>query len=262
MKNDLELICDLVRECGKFIKGIDRGHLHIDSKEGRANFVTEYDKQVQERLRTGLLEIMPDAHFVGEEGSTQKFSPVAKCFIVDPIDGTTNFVQGFHNSCVSVGLMHRGCMEYGLICNPYDGELYTAQRGKGAFLNGKPIRARDRELSRSLLIFGSALYYRELMGQTLDIFRAAFPLVQDIRRFGSAALDLCYLAAGKAGVFYECRLSPWDYAAGSLIAEEAGCRVTQLDGSPLVFDRKCSVLAGSPQAYDALAALIKKEVLA
>ena len=149
-----------------------------------------------------------------------------------------------------------------LVGEPELAKLYTAQRGKGAFLNGKPIRARDRELSRSLLIFGSALYYRELMGQTLDIFRAAFPLVQDIRRFGSAALDLCYLAAGKAGVFYECRLSPWDYAAGSLIAEEAGCRVTQLDGSPLVFDRKCSVLAGSPQAYDALAALIKKEVLA
>ena len=247
--------------------GIDRSAAEADlgvrEKTGPRDLVTKYDMLVPEFLKKELLSLLPQAGFLGEEGASHPDPAACEwCFIVDPIDGTTNFVQGFHNSCVSVGLMHRGRMEYGLICNPYDGELYTAQRGKGAFLNGKPIRARDRELSRSLLIFGSALYYRELMGQTLDIFRAAFPLVQDIRRFGSAALDLCYLAAGKAGVFYECRLSPWDYAAGSLIAEEAGCRVTQLDGSPLVFDRKCSVLAGSPQAYDALAALIKKEVLA
>ena len=104
-------------------------------------------------------------------------------------------------------------------------------------------------MDHSLLIFGTALYYRDLVGETLRLFHAAFPLVQDVRRFGSAALDLCYLAAGKAGVFFECRLSPWDYAAGSLIAREAGCLVTQPDGTPIDLFRKCGILAGSPTAF-------------
>ena len=93
MKSELEQICDLVRACGQFIKDADRSHLHVDAKGGHANFVTEYDKQVQERLRVGLREIMPDAHFVGEEGTTQAFAPTGEFFIVDPIDGTTNFIK-------------------------------------------------------------------------------------------------------------------------------------------------------------------------
>ena len=108
------------------------------------------------------------------------------------------------------------------------------------------------------MIFGTALYYPELTQQTLTAFNRAFPLVQDVRRFGSAALDLCYLAAGKAGVFYEARLCPWDYAAGSLIAREAGCLVTALDGGPLDYYRKCSVLAGSPTAYRQALAVVKE----
>jgi myo-inositol-1(or 4)-monophosphatase len=171
---------------------------------------------------------------------------------VDPIDGTTNFIQGYRNSCVSIGLAHNGQMEFGVVYNPYDGELYASQRGNGAFLNGLPIHCQDHPLEHSLLIFGSALYYRELVPETLRLFNLAFPVVQDIRRFGSAALDLCYLAAGRAGVFFECRLSPWDYAAGSLIAREAGCTVSQMDGRELDLLHKCGVLAGSPVAYNAL----------
>lgn len=258
----LQQLTDVVLRAGEIIRSARDIGQTVREKTSSRDLVTEYDTRVQAFLQRELLALLPEAVFFGEEGaSAARPEECEWCFIVDPIDGTTNFIQGFHNSSVSVGLMHRGRMEYGLVYNPYDGELYTAQRGKGAFLNGAPIHTEDRALSRSLLIFGSALYYRELIGQTLDIFRAAFPLVQDIRRFGSAALDLCYLAAGKAGVFYECRLCPWDYAAGSLIAEEAGCRVTQLDGTALSFDRNCSVLAGSPKAYNALAALIQKEVL-
>ena len=105
-QSHIETICKLVRECGQFIKNADRSHLRIDSKGGRANFVTEYDKKVQERLRTGLLEIMPDAHFIGEEGSVQKFSQSGKFFIVDPIDGTTNFIKDYRASCVSAQSSH------------------------------------------------------------------------------------------------------------------------------------------------------------
>ncbi len=249
----LNEIVKIVRDAGGIIRSAGDAERSVREKTGPRDLVTKYDLMVQDFLRRELLKLLPEAGFLGEEGDEREdLSQKEWIFIVDPIDGTTNFVQGYHNSCVSVGLARKGRMEYGVVFNPYDGELYAARRGKGATLNGSPISCADRPLDRSLLIFGSALYYRELVPETLRLFNAAFPLVQDIRRFGSAALDLCYLAAGKAGVFFECRLCPWDYAAGSLIAEEAGCVVTQLDGSPIDLFDKCGILAGSPTAWNSL----------
>ena len=256
----LEELKRIVGQAGEIIRSAREDDLNVREKTGAQDLVTRYDVEVQRFLQRELLQLLPEAGFMGEEADFDMADSRKEwLFIVDPIDGTTNFIQGFPNSSVSVGLMRNGRMEYGLVCNPYTGEIYSAQRGRGAFLNERPIRCADRELDHSLLILGTALYYRELIGETLSVFNAAFPLVQDVRRFGSAALDLCYLAAGRAGVFYECRLCPWDYAAGSLIAAEAGCRVTQMDGAPLEFFRKCSVLAGSPKAYESMMGIIKKE---
>ena len=256
----LQKLTEIILEAGAIIRSAAEEERTALEKTGPRDLVTKYDRQVQAFLRERLSDLLPEADFMGEEDFEDRDYTLREwLFIVDPIDGTTNFVQGFRNSCVSVGLMRRGRMEYGLVYNPYDGELYTAQRGRGARLNGVPIRCKDRDLAHSLLIFGTALYYPELTQQTLTAFNRAFPLVQDVRRFGSAALDLCYLAAGKAGVFFECRLCPWDYAAGSLIAEEAGCRVTQMDGTPLDFFRKCSVLAGSPDAYGRLSQALAEQ---
>ena len=246
----LEKLEQIIMEAGAVIRSARDAAQSVEEKTSPRDLVTKYDRQVQEFLREKLSALLPEAGFMGEEDpKEQDFSQYEWLFIVDPIDGTTNFIQGFHNSCVSVGLMHRGEMEYGLVYNPYDGELYTARRGAGAFLNGRRIRCADHDLAHSLLIVGTALYYRELTGRTLSILNKALPRVQDIRRFGSAALDLCYLAAGRAGVFYECRLCPWDYAAGALIAAEAGCQVTSLEGGALDYFHKCSVAAGSPTAY-------------
>ena len=251
----LQKMIEAARGAGEIIRSARDVTGSVHEKTSQRDLVTKYDLLVQEYLQRELSAILPEAGFLGEEGEQREdVSKREWVFIVDPIDGTTNFIQGFHNSCVSIGLVHQGQVSRGVVYNPYDGELYAAEIGKGATLNGVPIRCRDNPLDHSLLIFGTALYYRELVPETLRLFNAAFPLVQDIRRFGSAALDLCYLAAGKAGAFYECRLCPWDYAAGSLIAREAGCIVTQLDGSELDLFRKCSVLAGSPKAYDALLA--------
>ena len=249
----LQRLMDVAKEAGGIIRSARDAERSVKEKTGPRDLVTKYDLLVQEYLRRELLKLLPEAGFLGEEGEEREdLSGKEWIFIVDPIDGTTNFVQGFHNSCVSIGLARRGQMEYGVVYNPYDGELYAARHGEGATLNGAPISCADKALDHSLLIFGSALYYRELVPETLRLFNAAFPLVQDIRRFGSAALDLCYLAAGKAGAFFECRLCPWDYAAGSLIAQEAGCIVTQMDGTPLDLFRKCGVLAGSPRAWQGL----------
>lgn len=249
----LEKLIAVTREAGAIVRSARDVEGSVREKSSPRDLVTKYDLLVQEFLRRELLGLLPEAGFLGEEDDAgEDLSQKEWVFIVDPIDGTTNFVQGFHNSCVSVGLARNGEMEYGVVFNPYDGELYAAQRGKGASLNGAPIFCADKHLDRSLLIFGSALYYRDLVGETLRLFNAAFPVVQDIRRFGSAALDLCYLAAGKAGVFFECRLCPWDYAAGSLIAREAGCLITRPDGTPIDLFRKCGILAGSPRAYKEL----------
>ena len=255
----LKQLTTIALRAGEILRSARNTEICAEEKSGPRDLVTKYDTMVQQFLEKELLAVVPDAGFLGEEGTKQAdWSSYRRLFIVDPIDGTTNFVQGFHNCCVSVGLMVDGQMEYGVVCAPFDDELFSAQRGRGAFLNGRPIRSADKDLSHSLLILGSAIYYKELTARTLGILNAAFPLVQDIRRFGSAALDLCYLAAGRAGVFYETRLCPWDYAAGSLIAREAGCEVTAMDGSPLNYCAKCSVLAGSPTAYRQLLGVIRE----
>ena len=157
MNTELESICELVRACGQFIKNADRSQLHVDAKGGHANFVTEYDKQVQERLRVGLREIMPDAHFVGEEGTTQAFAPVGKYFIVDPIDGTTNFIKDYHFSSISVALVVDNAAELGVIYNPYTDEMFYAQRGHGAFGNGKRLHVSEEPLENAIIVFGTNL---------------------------------------------------------------------------------------------------------
>ena len=243
MKPELESICDLVRACGLFIKDIDRDHLHVDAKSGRADLVTQYDKQVQERLRKGLLEIMPDAHFVGEEGSTQQFAPTGTFFIVDPIDGTTNFIKDYRFSCISVALVVDNAAELGVIYNPYADEMFYAQRGEGAFCNGKRLHVSSEPLENGIVVFGTAPYHEELNEKTFQLAYAYFKKALDVRRSGSAALDLCTIAAGRAELFFELVLSPWDYAAGALIVEEAGGLVSDYDGRPLAYDHPCSVLA-------------------
>ena len=236
-------IFSLVRECGQFIKDADRSRLHVDTKGGRANFVTEYDKKVQEQLRTGLLELMPDAHFIGEEGSAQAFSQSGKFFIVDPIDGTTNFIKDYRASCVSVGLVIDGLAEFGVIYNPYLDEMFSARRGHGAFCNGNRIHVSSEPLENALVIFGTSPYREDLADRTFSLARDYLRKAVDVRRSGSSAIDLCAVAAGRAELFFELSLSPWDYAAGALIVEEAGGLVSDIDGNGLSYGHQCSVVA-------------------
>ena len=256
MKSDLELICDLVHACGQFIRNADRGSLHVDEKAGRANFVTEYDKQVQERLRVGLGEIMPDALFIGEEGSVQQFSNKGKFFIVDPIDGTTNFIKDYHLSCVSVALVVDGAAELAVVYNPYTDEMFTASRGGGAFCNGRRLAVSTEPLERAIVVFGTAPYHVELAEKTFRLAYSLFKAATDVRRSGSAALDLCAIAAGRAELFFELVLCPWDYAAGGLIVQEAGGVITDVDGNAIAYDRSCSVFArGSGVRLESLSCL-------
>lgn len=243
MKTELESICDLVRACGEIIKNADRGNLHVDAKSGHANFVTEYDKLVQEKLRVGLQEIMPDARFIGEEGSTQQFAPIGKFFVVDPIDGTQNFIKDYHLSCVSVALIVDGAAELGVVYNPYTDEMFTAQRGAGSFCNGRRLAVSAQPLENAVVLFGTSPYHEDLSERSFKLAYSLFRRSLDVRRSGSAALDLCAVAAGRAELFFELALAPWDYAAGALIVQEAGGMVTTVDGGALAYDRQCPVFA-------------------
>lgn len=242
-KELLNKIVDVVRECGEIILHADRSKSCIDEKTGHANFVTAYDKKIQQILQKRLLQILPEAVFVGEEEDIHASVAKGYAFIVDPIDGTTNFIKDYHMSVVSVGLTSDGEKYMGVVYNPYSDEMFTAVKGQGAYLNDKPIHVSSQPLSNGLVLFGTAPYYEELSKRSFEMAYDYFRQALDVRRSGSAAFDLCSVAAGRAELFFELRLSPWDYAAGALILEEAGGKVTTIQGEPLTLQAGCSVLA-------------------
>ena len=239
----VQKMTEVVRECGQYILNADRSAIAIDSKAGPANFVTEYDKKVQDLLEEKLMKIVPDAKFVGEEENSERVTENGKYFVVDPIDGTTNFIKDYHVSCISVALIEDGKVQIGIIYNPYLDEMYWAKRGMGAYCNDKKIQVSNQPLSNGIVLFGTAPYYEELNQLSFQMAYDYFKQALDIRRSGSAALDLCAIAAGRAELYFELRLSPWDYAAGSLIVEEAGGIVTTVEGEVISLDKPCSVLA-------------------
>ncbi|MBO5260589.1 MAG: inositol monophosphatase [Agathobacter sp.] len=233
-----------VKEASRIMLSAKRVEESVSSKEGHANFVTTYDKKVQEQLKARLLEILPEAHFCGEEGEDAA-TDINKgyVYIVDPIDGTTNFIKDFKVSAISVGLAHNGHMKAGVVYNPYLDEMFSAVAGQGAYLNGNPIHVSKAPLSEALVIFGTSPYNQELAERSFRLAYEYFTQAMDVRRTGSAALDLCSIASGRAELYFELILQPWDYAAGSLIVEEAGGRVTTVDEEPIRFDQPCSIMA-------------------
>ena len=243
LKEVVNKICSLVRECGKVMLNADREKMAIDIKSGDADLVTEYDKGIQEQLKVGLKSILPEAKFIGEEGSNDELTDEGYAFIVDPIDGTTNFVKDYHMSAISVALLSGKDVVAGVVYNPYLDETFYAIKGEGAFCNGKRISVSSQPIDKALVIFGSSPYDKSLFPKTIEVLSEYFYKVLDIRRSGSAALDLCCIASGRADLFFELQISPWDFAAGKLLIEEAGGVVTTLDGAPLTFDGKTSILA-------------------
>ncbi len=246
----LEEIISIVRKSGDIILFADDVERSTVSKEGRANFVTKYDVAVQTALQKELLRAVPDAAFIGEEGDHAQTLGQGLAFIVDPIDGTTNFIKDYHKSCVSVALADHGEIVLAVVYNPYTKEVFSARKGRGAFLNGQPIHVTDHPLSESLVCVGTSPYYPEWIDRTFDLAKVLYKASLDIRRSGSAALDLCDIACGRCGLYFEACLSPWDYAAGSLIVQEAGGRVSRMNGKAHTFLQKESVLAGSRETWE------------
>ena len=243
MKDLISNICLLVKDCGKVILNADREKMAIDIKSGVTDLVTEYDKGIQEQIAIGLKKILPEAKFIGEEGSSDELTDDGYAFVVDPIDGTSNFIKDYHMSAISVALLKGKEVVAGVVYNPYLDEVFHAIKGKGAFCNGKKISVSSQPMSNALVLFGTSPYDKKLFGKTVEIISGYFEQALDIRRSGSAALDLCSVACGRAELYFELQVSPWDFAAGKLLIEEAGGVVTTFDGAPLSFEGKTSILA-------------------
>lgn len=247
-ENLLTEIIKVVHECGDIMLGaMDIGR-HVHQKEGAGNYVTDYDSRVQSVLKKRLLELVPGAVFLGEEDQMDH-TDISRgyAFIVDPIDGTANFIRNYCASCISVALAENGYPVLGVVYQPYQRDTYHAIKGEGAYLNGKRIYASDRTLEEGIILMGTAPYRKDLMKKSFEVAYHYTLRGEDLRRSGSAALDLCMVASGRAEFFFELVLSPWDYAAAALLVEEAGGFTGDLEGNPLTYDRKQTVTARAPR---------------
>jgi myo-inositol-1(or 4)-monophosphatase len=228
---------DSAKAAGKIlIEGLKK-KINVRYK-GEINIVTDVDHRSEERIIRTIHRRFPDHGILAEESPlTEGDSPYR--WIVDPLDGTTNFAHRFPFFCVSIGLEFEGEALLGVVYDPVREELFYAERGKGARLNGRPIQVSSTSsLSESLLVTGFAYDVRTSLGNNLDYFSRFIRHAQGVRRTGSAALDLCYVACGRFDGFWEMKLNPWDVAAGSLLVREAGGEVSAFSGGPFRVDSK------------------------
>jgi myo-inositol-1(or 4)-monophosphatase len=233
----------------------DIGKLTITSKKPR-DFVSEVDRAAEGEIIKILRKAYPDHAILAEESGTHAANSEYQ-WIIDPLDGTTNFLHGMPQYCVSIGLLHRGVLAQGVVFDPLRDELFTASRGRGAFLNNLRIRCSKTPKLADALI-GTGFPFREL--KHLKVYLAMFEEMTrqtaGVRRPGSAALDLAYVAAGRYDGFWEIGLSPWDMAAGALMIREAGGLVGDLDGGEQ-FLQNGRILAGNPKVFAQMLSLLE-----
>jgi myo-inositol-1(or 4)-monophosphatase len=203
----------------------------IDHKEGVNNLVTEADHAAEKAIMDLIRSRYPDHHILSEEAGDMIQDSHYK-WIIDPIDGTVNFAHGIPLNCVSIAVEHGGEIILGAVLNPHMNELFVAEKGKGATLNDKPIRvSEETEAIKACLVTGFPYTYINMPNGPLEIFERFIRKGVPVRRLGSAAIDLCWVAAGRFDGFYEHKLEAWDSAAGYLIVEEAGGKVTDFAGN-------------------------------
>jgi myo-inositol-1(or 4)-monophosphatase len=254
----LNVMTAAARKAGRSLKR-DFGeieHLQVSMK-GPADFVSAADRRAEELLYAELTKARPGYGFLGEEGGRREGDDKTHTWIVDPLDGTTNFLHGIPQFAISIALEREGVIVAGVIYNPANEELFQAERGKGAFLNDQRLRvAARRRMSDAVIACGVPHVGRG----DLALFRTELAAVQSkvagLRRFGAAALDLAWVAAGRFDAFWERDLSPWDMAAGILMVREAGGFATDLDGGDAIFGKR-QVVAGNEFLHDALLQALK-----
>ena len=230
-------------------------------KKGHNDFVSDADRAAEEAVIEVIRNHYPDHAILAEESGKHGESDAV--WIIDPLDGTTNYLHGFPQFCVSVGIQVKGRMEAAAVYDPMSQDIFAAARGEGATLNDRKIRVSGRKEMEFALI-GTGFPFRQEnmdMGPYLEMLGKVVKNTAGVRRPGAAALDLCYVAAGRLDGFWECGLKPWDIAAGSLIIREAGGIVSGLDGSENYMESG-HILCGTPKVYAGLAKLCARDIKA
>lgn len=234
-----KVLLEATHEAGKIIQQYFQGSFAIDNKEGINNLVTEVDTRAEARIIEVIHTHFPTHSIISEEiGALDKGSDYR--WIIDPIDGTVNFAHGIPICCVSIGISFEDQMLMGAVYNPMMNELFFAEKNKGATLNGKPISVSKKDnFQKACLVTGFPYKWPETREHPIKVFERFIMQGLPVRRLGSAAIDLCWVACGRFDGFWEYNLSPWDIAAGYLIVAEAGGRVTNFEGDPYsVYDKQ------------------------
>lgn len=254
-EKEFRILTQAARDAGRYLLGMSRKSFRVDFK-GRIDPVTEADTGAERLIISAIRKSFPDDDILTEESRDQRRGS-ARRWIIDPLDGTTNFSHGFPFWCVSIAFEHGGRVEAGAVYCPILGEFFTARRGRGAFLNGRTIRvSRQLRLERSLLATGFPYDVHTSRNDNLKYFRRFIKRAQAVRRPGSAAMDLAYVACGRFDGFWEMKLKPWDMAAASLMVEEAGGRVTDFAGKRFsIYRPEC--LASNRRLHGKMIKIIK-----
>ena len=226
MSVDTQKIIEIVKQVKPLF--LDREGSSQIKVKGVADFVTQIDFKVQEQVKTALYALYPEIQFMGEEKDNSDIDFDGDVWILDPVDGTTNLIHDFRNSTLSLALARKGVLTLGIIYHPCSISVSKRQN-----------------FSECLISIGTSPYYRELAKENFRIFEKVFTDCADIRRLGSAALELAYVAAGRIDAYFERSLKPWDYAAGMLLVEEAGGKVTDYKGKPVDITGNSDIVAGS-----------------
>ena len=230
--------------------------------KGRANLVTIADKESEALVIRGIQQRYPDHAILAEESGITEARETGQTgkkvrWVIDPLDGTTNYAHQYPFYCVSIAVEEDGVVTCGAVYDPCRDEMFSGARGEGAFMNGKPIHVSDVDrLSHALLLTGFPYDFREKIDVPLGHFRGFLMESQAVRRGGSAALDLCHMASGRCDGFWELKLQPWDTAAGGVIAEEAGAVITDFAGGPFSIYLK-EILASNGLIHDEMKAVLR-----
>ena len=233
----------IAREAGRIILGF--GEFRVEEKEGHGNFVTTVDCAVQDYLADALSALLPGSRFIGEEQENDALTD-EPTWVIDPVDGTCNLIHNYRQSAVSIALLENQQPVLAAVYQPYTDELFFAERGCGATLNGEKITVSTHPFERALVAFGTSPYHVDLAERSMKLALSFLRNTADIRRSGSAALDLAHVACGRQDVFFEITLKPWDFAAGALLVTEAGGQLMMpFEDGEIRFDCSRGILAAN-----------------
>lgn len=254
-----DFIQNVARKGGALVLSADKNRMNTSKKTDARNVVTAYDEAVQALVFEAFSDKVPDIALIGEEAGLGAIPASGPFIIVDPIDGTSNFVRNVKKSAVSIAYGEDGAVTHGCVYDPYLDEMFYAESGHGAYLNDIKIeRNNDLDLSSSLVCFGTCPYDVEMSKDVFALAERVFRSSLDLRRTGCASLEMCYVAANRYDLFFESILYPWDYAAADLIVREAGGTAMSYTTKPVSLQSRSSVVMGSTKAVADFLAIVEE----